>query len=163
MKKFAVVLIIILCLCGCSATNTNKETITNDDFVLSDTNITSKGIMVGSTGGEFQTAYSDYDIAVGVMYDDNSSNKTQETTINKVDYSKSCRVYLSGISIDDKCISTKQFMKQNNIIDGIDKWFSDNKDYLDKHTAVYKCLIFSFSDGAVSNIESYEKNYNEEK
>lgn len=107
MKKFAVVLIMILCLCGCSATNTNKETFTNDDFVLSDTNITSKGIMVGSTGGEFQTAYSDYDIAVGVMYDDNSSNKTQETTINKVDYSKSCRVYLSVISIDDKCISTK--------------------------------------------------------
>ena len=97
------------------------------------------------------------------MYDDNSSNKTQETTINKVDYSKSCRVYLSGISIDDKCISTKQFMRQNNITDGIDKWFSDNKDYLDKHTAVYKCLIFSFSDGTVSNIESYEKNYNEEK
>lgn len=61
-------------------------------------------------------------------------------------------------ALKHKCISTKQFMKQNNITDGIDKWLSDNKDYLDKYTAVYKCLIFSFSDGAVSNIESYEKN-----
>ena len=58
----------------------------NNDFVLSDTNITTKDIMVGSTSEEFKIAYSDFVKTIGVMYsDDNSIN---ESTIDKINYNK---------------------------------------------------------------------------
>ena len=157
MKKIIIVLLCIFCLCGCSRKNMSLE---NNDFVLSDTNTTTKDIMVGSTSEEFKNAYSDFVKTIGVMYsDDNSIN---ESTIDKINYNKSCRVYLSAICIDNNCMSTNDFIKQNKIKNGIDNWFSENTDYLDSHTAIYKCLIFTFENGNVYNIESYEKNYNDE-
>lgn len=41
-------------------------------------------------------------------------------------------------------MSTNEFIKQNKIKNGIDNWFSENKNYLNKHTVIYKCLIFTF-------------------
>lgn len=158
MKRLVLIFAMVFCLCGCSSKQT---TFTNNDFALSETNITSKGIMCGSTSEEFKTAYSDFVKTIGVMYSDDSSIK--ESTIDKIDYDKSCRVYLSAICIDDDCISTNDFIKQNKIKNGIDNWFSENTEYLDSHTVIYKCLIFTFENGNVYNIESYEKNYNDEK
>lgn len=158
MKRLVLIFAMVFCLCGCSSKQT---TFTNNDFALSETNITSKGIMCGSTSEEFKTAYSNGDISVGVMY--NSDSTMQESSIDKIDYSKDCRVYLSAISIDGTCMSTKRFMKEHKINDGLDDWFSSNNEYSKEHIAIYKCLIFTFSDGEVSNIESYEKNYNDEK
>ena len=158
MKRLVLIFVMVFCLCGCSSKQT---TFTNNDFALSETNITSKGIMCGSTSEEFKTAYSDFVKTIGVMYSDDSSIK--ESTIDKIDYDKSCRVYLSAICIDDDCISTNDFIKQNKIKNGIDNWFSENTEYLDSHTVIYKCLIFTFENGNVYNIESYEKNYNDEK
>ncbi|RHR73571.1 hypothetical protein DWW50_03495 [Eubacterium sp. AF15-50] len=158
MKRLVLIFAMVFCLCGCSSKQT---TFTNNDFALSETNITSKGIMCGSTSEEFKTAYSDFVKTIGVMYSDDNSIK--ESTIDKIDYDKSCRVYLSAICIDDDCISTNDFIKQNKIKNGIDNWFSENTEYLDSHTAIYKCLIFTFENGNVYNIESYEKNYNDEK
>ena len=158
MKRLVLIFAMVFCLCGCSSKQT---TFTNNDFALSETNITSKGIMCGSTSEEFKTAYSDFVKTIGVMYSDDSSIK--ESTIDKIDYDKSCRVYLSAICIDDDCISTNDFIKQNKIKNGIDNWFSENTEYLDSHTVIYKCLIFTFENGNVYNIKSYEKNYNDEK
>lgn len=157
MKKIIIVLLCICFLCGCSQKNISLE---DGDFVLSDTNITTKNIMVGSTSEEFKIAYLDFVKIIGVMYSDDSSIK--ESTIDKIDYNKSCRVYLSAICIDNNCMSTNDFIKQNKIKNGIDNWFSENTDYLDDHTAIYKCLILTFENGNVCNIESYEKNYNKE-
>lgn len=157
MKKIIIVLLCICFLCGCSR---KDMTIEDRDFVLSDTNITTKDIMVGSTSEEFKIAYSDFVKTIGVMYSDDNSIK--ESTIDKIDYDKSCRVYLPAICIDDNCMSTNDFIKQNKIKNGIDNWFSENTDYLDSHTVIYKCLIFTFENGNVYNIESYEKNYNDE-
>lgn len=159
MKRLLVVLVSVFCLCGCSSKQTMS--FTTDDFTLSETNITTKGIMCGSTAEEFKTAYSNCDVSVGVMYNDDSS--IQETNINKIIYTNDCRVYLSAICIDDNYMSTKQFMKEHKIDNGLDNWFSNNQDYLKEHTAIYKCLIFTFSNGEVSNIEVYDKDYNEEK
>ena len=46
MKKIIIVLLCICFLCGCSRKDMTLE---DRDFVLSDTNITTKDIMVGST------------------------------------------------------------------------------------------------------------------
>lgn len=157
MKKIIIVLLCMCFLCGCSQGSMSLE---NSDFVLSDTNITTKNIMVGNTSEEFKGAYSDFVKTIGVMYSDD--NTIKESTIDKIDYNKSCRVYISVICIDDNCMSTNVFIKQNKIKNGIDNWFSENTDYLDKHAVIYKSLIFTFEDGKVYNIESYEKNYNDE-
>ena len=114
MKKIIIVLLCICFLCGCSRKDMTLE---DRDFVLSDTNITTKDIMVGSTSEEFKNAYSDFVRTIGVMYSDDNSIK--ESTIDKIDYDKSCRVYLSAICIDDNCMSTNDFIKQNKIKNGI--------------------------------------------
>lgn len=157
MKKIIIILLCICFLCGCSLRDTSLR---SEDFILSDTNTTTKGVMIGSTSEDFKTAYSNFVKNIGIMY--SNDNSIKESTIDKIDYSKSCRIYISAICIDGNCMFTNDFIKQNKIENGIDNWFSENTDYLDKHTAIYKCLIFTFEDGNVYNIEFYEKNYNDE-
>ena len=159
MKKTIIILLCICFLCGCSSKNISLK---NSDFVLSDTNITTKNIKIGSSSEDFKKAYSNIDNGVGVDYFGDNSNSISKNSINEIDYSKKCSIYISAICIDDNCMSTNDFIKQNKIKNGIDNWFSENTEYLDSHTAIYKCLIFTFENGNVYNIESYEKNYNDE-
>lgn len=159
MKKTIIILLCICFLCGCSSKNISLK---NSDFVLSDTNITTKNIKIGSSSEDFKKAYSNIDNGVGVDYFGDNSNSISKNSINEIDYSKKCSIYISAICIDGKCMSTSEFIKQNKIKNGIDNWFSENTDYLDSHSAIYKCLIFTFENGNVYNIESYEKNYNDE-
>lgn len=159
MKKTIIILLCICFLCGCSSKTTSLK---NSDFVLSDANITTKNIKIGSSSEDFKKAYSDIDNGIDVDYFGDNSNSINKNNINKIDYSKSCSIYISAICIDGECMSTNEFIKQNKIKNGIDNWFSENKNYLNKHTVIYKCLIFTFDSGNVSNIESYEKNYKDE-
>lgn len=159
MKKTIIILLCMCFLCGCSS---KIASLKNSDFVLSDTNITTKNIGIGSSSEDFKKAYSNINNGIGVNYFEDNSNSINKNSINKIDYSKSCNIYISAICIDGECMSTNEFIKQNKIKNGIDNWFSENKDYLNKHTAIYKCLIFTFENGNVYDIESYEKNYNDE-
>ena len=146
--------IITIFLFGCSG---SKTTLTIQDYTLSDDASTSKNISIGSSSSEFIKAYNGY--TSNVMY--NNDGYSEREDINKVDYSDFCYVYLPTIFIDDKPYSVDEFMKNNNVDNGLDSWFAENPEYLEKHSAIYRCLVFTFENDEVIYIQSLEKSYNE--
>ena len=146
--------IITIFLFGCSG---SKTTLTIQDYTLSDDASTSKNISIGSSSSEFIKAYNGY--TSNVMY--NNDGYSEREDINKIDYSDFCYVYLPTIFIDDKPYSVDEFMKNNNVDNGLDSWFAENPEYLEKHSAIYRCLVFTFENDEVIYIQSLEKSYNE--
>ena len=158
MKKYLsylMVLVILISTVGCG--NTKLE-LTNADYELSN-NTTSKGITIGSNSDDFINAYAGF--VANVWYADDSSNTVKEIDVNKVDYTKQSHIGLPTFFINDKAIDVNNFKKTNNIDSDLNSWLESNTDYLQKHSAVYKCLVFTFDNGIVNNIQYSEKNYNE--
>lgn len=154
IKFILTFLIITIFLFGCSGA---KTTLTIQDYTLSDDTSTSKNISIGSSSSEFIKAYNGY--ISNVMY--NNDGYSEREDINKIDYSDFCYVYLPTIFIDDKPYGVDEFMKNNNVDNGLDSWFAENPEYLEKHSAIYRCLVFTFENDEVTYIQSLDKNYNE--
>ena len=154
IKFILTFLIITIFLFGCSG---SKTTLTIQDYILLDDTSTSKNISVGSNSSEFIKAYNGY--ISNVMYD--NAGYSERIDINKINYSNFCYVYLPTIFIDDKPYDVDDFMKNNNIDNGLDSWFAENPKYLEKHSAIYRCLVFTFENDEVIYIQSLDKNYNE--
>ena len=158
MKKYILYLmaiIVIISTIGCGST---KLELTSEDYNLSD-NTTSKGITIGSSSDDFMNAYNGS--IVDVWYADDNSNIAKEIKVNEVDYTKQSHIGLHTFFIDDKAIDVDSFKKKNNIDSDLNSWLENNTEYLQKHSVVYKCLIFTFNDGIVNNIKYSEKNFNE--
>ena len=158
MKKYILYLmaiIVIISTIGCGST---KLELTSEDYNLSD-NTTSKGITIGSSSDDFMNAYNGS--IVDVWYADDNSNTAKEIKVNEVDYTKQSHIGLHTFFIDDKAIDMNTFKKKNNIDSDLNSWFENNTEYLQKHSVVYKCLVFTFDDGIVNNIKYSEKNFNE--
>ena len=158
MKKYLsclIVIIILISAIGCGSANLE---LSNADYELSN-NTTSKGITIGSNSDDFVSAYQGF--IVNVWYADDSSNTAKEINVNKVDYTKQSHIGLPTFFIDDKAIDVNDFKKKNNIDSDLNSWLEDNTEYLQKHSIVYKCLVFTFDNGIVNNIQYSEKNYNE--
>ena len=158
MKKYILYLmaiIVIISTIGCGST---KLELTSEDYNLSD-NTTSKGITIGSSSDDFMNAYNGS--IVDVWYADDNSNIAKEIKVNEVDYTKQSHIGLHTFFIDDKAIDVNSFKKKNNIDSDLNSWLENNTEYLQKHSVVYKSLVFTFDDGIVNNIKYSEKNFNE--
>ena len=158
MKKYLICLmaiVVIISTIGCGSANLE---LTNKDYNLSD-NTTSKGITIGSSSDDFVNAY--HGSIVDVWYADDNSNTAKEIKVNEVDYTKQSHIGLHTFFIDDKAIDVDSFKKKNNIDSDLNSWFENNTEYLQKHSVVYKCLVFTFDNGIVNNIKYSEKNFNE--
>ena len=156
MKNIKIIIalcIISICLFGCSSNNTLLGKM---DYELSNDNTTSKNITIGSSSTEFIKAYNGY--YVNVMY--GNYNKSDRANIDEINYSNFCYIYLPTIFIDDKPVNIDDFIEKNNISIELDAWFADNNEYLKKHSVIYKCLVFTFEEGNIIDIQSLEKNYN---
>ena len=156
-KKILTTLLItmMIFMIGCGNTS---HALTNEDYNLSN-NTTSKGITIGSSSDDFINAYDGF--IANVWYADDSSNTAKEIDVNKVDYTKQSHIGLPAFFIDDKAIDANDFKKMNDIDSDLNSWFENNTEYLQKHSVVYKCLVFTFDDGIVNNIKYSEKNFNE--
>lgn len=152
IKIIIALCIISICLFGCSSNNTLGKM----DYELSNDNTTSKNITIGSSSTEFIKVYNGY--YVNVMYD--NYNKSDRANVDEINYSNFCYVYLPTIFIDNKPVNIDDFIEKNNISIELDTWFSNNNEYLKKHSAIYKCLVFTFEEGNIIDIQSLEKNYN---
>ena len=158
MKKYLLYLMAIVVIISTIGCGSAKLELTNEDYNLSD-NTTSKGITIGSSSDDFMSAY--HEFIVDVWYADDNSNTAKEIKVNEVDYTKQSHIGLHTFFIDDKAIDVNSFKKKNNIDSDLNSWFENNTEYLQKHSVVYKCLIFTFNDGIVNNIKYSEKNFNE--
>ena len=158
MKKYLLYLMAIVVIISTIGCGSAKFELTNEDYNLSD-DTTSKGITIGSSSDDFMNAY--HGFIVDVWYADDNSNTAKEIKVNEVDYTKQSHIGLHTFFIDDKAIDVNSFKKKNNIDSDLNSWFENNTEYLQKHSVVYKCLIFTFNDGIVNNIKYSEKNFNE--
>ena len=162
MKKY-LLLFLTLCLLftGCSS---NKR-LSIDDFEFSKDQVTKTGICIGTTSDEFKSVYEFYKDNVGVTYIDDEGNLSdlKQLTIDSVDYTKHCLVGIYTMFVDNKSMNAQKFQKKHKIKSGHEnwvKWARDNKEYLNKHTVVYKEIIFTFEDGKVNNIQENDTDYN---
>lgn len=158
MKKYLSCLITVIILMSTMGCGSTSPILTNADYELSN-NTTSKGITIGSSSDDFVNAY--HGFIVDVWYADDNSNTAKEIKVNEVDYTKQSHIGLHTFFIDDKAIDVNSFKKKNNIDSDLNSWFENNTEYLQKHSVVYKCLVFTFDDGIVNNIKYSEKNFNE--
>ena len=158
MKKYLLYLMAIVVIISTIGCGSAKLELTNEDYNLSD-NTTSKGITIGSSSDDFMNAYNGS--IVDVWYADDNSNTAKEIKVNEVDYTKQSHIGLPTFFIDDKAIDVNGFKKKNNIDSDLNSWFENNTEYLQKHSVVYKCLVFTFDNGIVNNIKYSEKNFNE--
>ena len=147
--------ILVFVLAGCSDTN---QQITDKDYILTSDNKTSRNITIGSNSNEFIDAYQG--CVLTVLYADDNSNVVKETDINAIDYTKCCYVYLPAFFIDDKAIDVENFKNKNNITSDLNSWLENNTEYLQKHKVIFKCLVFTFDDGVITNIQKSEKDFN---
>ena len=158
MKRCLICLIAIVVIISIIGCGNAKLELTSEDYNLSD-NTTSKGITIGSSSDDFMNAY--HGFIVDVWYADDNSNTAKEIKVNEVDYTKQSHIGLHTFFIDDKAIDVNGFKKKNNIDSDLNSWFENNTEYLQKHSVVYKCLVFTFDNGIVNNIKYSEKNFNE--
>lgn len=160
MKKILLINIIfslfLFCFTGCSGSDPE---LTNDDYILSNENITSKGITIGSSSSDFIKAYDG--CIVNVLYAGENNNVAKTINIKNIDYTKQSHIALPMFFIDDKPINVKDFNEKYKVNNDINSWLDDNNSFLQEHTLIYKCLIFTFEDGNITNIQLSEKNYNE--
>lgn len=162
MKKHLLLfLTLCLLLTGCSS----NGKLSNDDFELSEDQVTKTGMQIGTTSDEFKSVYEFYKDTVGVSYIDNEGNldDVQQLTIDDIDYTKHCLVGIYTMFVDDKPMNAQKFQKKHNIKNGHEnwvKWAKDNKKYLNKHTVIYKDIIFTFENGKISDIQENDTDYN---
>ena len=147
--------ILVFVLAGCSGTN---RQITDKDYILTSDNETSRNITIGSNSNEFIDAYQG--CIVTVLYTDDNGNVAEEININEIDYTKCCYVYLPTFFVDNKAIDVENFKNKNNITSDLNSWLENNTEYLQKHKVIFKCLIFTFDNGVINNIQKSEKDFN---
>lgn len=153
--QYIFIILLLFLFTGCSKGNY----LSNNDFIINE-NVTSKNITINDSKDDFIRAYSNIDNDINVRYS-NGDNHLIEENIRSIDFSQNCTVYISGISIDGTCVPVNKFIQSEKITIGLDDWFNQNKDYLNKHDAIYKALSFTFENSVITNIRYIEKNYND--
>ena len=80
--------------------------------------------------------------------------------INEIDYTKQSHIGLPAFFVDDKATDVENFKNKNNITSDLNSWLENNTEYLQKHKVTYKCLVFTFTNGVITNIQKSEKDFN---
>lgn len=116
------------------------------------------GVKSGDGPAAFQKAYGSYTIQVGYDEPDSSLNTM---SIHEIPYDEDIYTIISGFFIDGKPVAEETICSDNQIeVSGLHDLLSSS-DYLRSHEVIYRYLIFTWSDGIITDIDSEELNYNE--
>ncbi len=149
----ALLLTAMLTACG-------KETLLLQayDYELNmETNKTSKGIGIGDTPEAFLDAYGDYVIETSI-----EQGPYQPLATEDIPFTDSIRTILPTFFIDDTPVTVADICEENEIerVDLLALLSSDA--YLEAHTVVYHYMVFSWENGAITDIRSEFMDYNED-
>lgn len=119
---------------------------------------TAAGISVGDDDAAFIKAYKDYTIQVA--YNDLSSSYIV-MSIDDIPYEDNISTLIANFFIDGKPVSEETLCKENDVelSDLFDLLSSSS--YLQAHSVQYRYLLFQWTDGAITEIQSDVLNYNE--
>ena len=165
MKKYFIgsLLLFTLLLSGC---NRVLETMRLEDYEISETGATAKGIGQGSSLEEFMEAYGNYEMLIGhedgvysVFHkEDIMTKEGKEMVFSDNTFS----LLLPTFFVDDVACSTDTLCETYQITKENLLSFLNSETFLNEHHVVYQIMICDFKDGILTQILTSSRDYNEE-
>lgn len=161
--RITAVILMIMCLMmcqGCSGSSVpDSHALTVDSA-----GVTGAGIKTGSSYSEWIEAYGDYSIQV---YDGENfipytvpEEEASDETAPAPDHDG--RYMVAAFYVDDEPVSTDELCRSENIeADALADYLA-TPEYLEKHSVVFRYIIFTITDDTVSDIDFDYLDYNNE-
>ena len=152
-----------LLLTGC---NEVVETISLEDYEISATGTTSKGIGQGSSLEEFLNAYGNYEMLIGhedgvysvFHQEDITAKEGKELVFTENTFS----LILPTFFVDDVACSTDTLCETYQVTKENLLSFLNSEAFLKEHHVVYQIMICDFTDGTLTQLQTSSRDYNEE-
>lgn len=159
MKKAVTLLtalgLLLTILTGCGQ---STPLLTATDYELDpDTNKTYRDITVGDNAESFLAAYGDYRIFTSIENGDYQALDSDE-----IPFDSAITTLLPTFFIDGLPVDPDAFCEENEIPKADLLTFLSSEDYLRSHTVVYYYLLFTWENGAITDISSLYMDYNED-
>ncbi|MCM1266621.1 MAG: hypothetical protein NC302_01845 [Bacteroidales bacterium] len=156
-KTFAVLLMSLTAsflLCACS--EETQPLLSSADYELdAETSQTIRGVKIGDDAEAFLAAYRGYYILSSIGGGDYRLLDAED-----IPFDASLTTLLPSFFVDGAALDVGSFCEENGITpDGLLDYLTD-ENYLNAHTVVYRYLVFTWKDGAITDISSESMDYN---
>ena len=165
MKKYiiSIILLFSLLFTGC---NEAVETMSLEDYEISEAGTTTKEIGQGSSLEEFLNAYENYEMLIGhedgiysVFHkEDIMAEEGKELVFTEKTFS----LLLPTFFVDDIACSTDTLCETYQVTKENLLSFLNSETFLKEHHVVYQIMICDFTDGTLTQLLTSSRDYNEE-
>ena len=165
MKKYiiSIILLFSLLFTGC---NEAVETMSLEDYEISEAGTTTKEIGQGSSLEEFLNAYENYEMLIGhedgvysVFHkEDIMAEEGKELVFTEKTFS----LLLPTFFVDDIACSTDTLCETYQVTKENLLSFLNSEAFLKEHHVVYQIMICDFTDGTLTQLLTSSRDYNEE-
>ena len=165
MKKYIIstILLFSLLFTGC---NEAVETMSLEDYEISEAGTTTKEIGQGSSLEEFLNAYENYEMLIGhedgiysVFHkEDIMAEEGKELVFTEKTFS----LLLPTFFVDDIACSTDTLCETYQVTKENLLSFLNSEAFLKEHHVVYQIMICDFTDGTLTQLLTSSRDYNEE-
>lgn len=159
MKKiFGILSAALLLMTALTACGKETPLLRAVDYELNlENNMTSKGIGIGDTPEAFLEAYGGYVIETSI-----AEGPYQPLSEGEIPFTESIKTILPTFFIDGLPITIEQICTENEIERTELLALLSSDEYLNEHTVAYHYMIFSWENGAITDIRSEYMDYNED-
>lgn len=151
---FALSLLTAILICGCGEEKQIFLSATDYDLDA-ETSQTIRGVKIGDGPEVFLSAYRDYDILTSIGDGDYLTLPVED-----IPFDVTITTILPSFFVDGTALEIDSFCEANNIEKDNLLAFLTNENYLSAHTVVYRYLVFTWEDGAITDIRSEAMDYN---
>lgn len=142
-------------LTGCKESAT---LLTAEEYTLdAENNKTNRGVTLGDTSEAFLAAYGEYKIFTSIDGADFQMIAHEEIPFDSDVITLLPTFFIDGLPIDPDTFCEENEIEKSNLID-----FLSSGDYLSSHRVEYYYLIFTWENGAITDIRSEYMDYNED-
>lgn len=159
-RKKALILLTALSLSLGLLTGCGESTplLTAEDYTWdTENNKTNRGVTLGDTSEAFLEAYGEYKIFTSVDGSDYRMIAYEEIPFDSAATTLLPTFFVDGAPIDPDTFCEENEIEKSNLID-----FLSSEDYLNSHRVEYYYLIFTWENGAITDIRSEYMDYNED-
>lgn len=159
MKKFTILLTTLcLALTLLTACGESDPLLTAADYELDPASkVTSRNVAVGDNAEAFLAAYGGYKIFTSV-----DGGDYQVISSEEIPFDSAITLLLPTFFIDGAPTDLDQFCEENGIEKADLTATLSSDDFLQSHTVVYHYLLFTWENGAITDIRSEYMDYNED-
>lgn len=159
IKKLITILTALeLCLGLLTGCGHNTPLLTADDYTLeAGTDRTSRGVAPGDTSEDFLAAYGEYK-----LFTSTDGETYQVLAPEEIPFDSAITILLPTFFIDGLPVNPDVFCEENEVEKADLITFLSSEEYLSSHTVKYRYLVFTWENGAITDIRSASMDYNED-